>query len=598
MAFTRKQMVELALKYKGAVRGSAKHKDLVDTFNKLKPHGEVGNYKCAWCAISVTAWFLKGGWTMKNMAMSYNCGTLISDAKKLGIWVENDAYVPKIGDVIIYYWSDSGKGDCKSGASHVGMVISVSGNKFTVIEGNKGSGVVGTRDMSVNGRYIRGFITPRYVGEESLKTDYRPTTPFNGSLPTKNVSYGDTGSDVKKVQQFLNWAVNAKLETDAQCGALTVMAISIFEATYSVPNADGCFGAGCREAANKLIAEHANTVPITVETKTETTEKKSTSAVKLTVDGIGGAKTIKAMQRFFDSPMDGVLSGQKKTLKKYYPSIQSVEYGKHGSICIFNMQRWLGIEEDGIWGKSTSKALQKKLGVTADGIFGEKSVRALQKYLNANEKAVYPRLTVESPTPVKTEKKSVYNVIDVSNWQGSINWKAVKNAGIDGAIIRYADGDTLDSRFDKNMREAIAAGLHVGCYIYSRAKTKAAAEKEATRLFNAVKKYKYDMPMYIDLEAKELTKVANTVAASFISKMDELGGWAGVYANLNWFNNYLQTTIKKYSDRPLWLAQYNSKITHKTPSLFGIWQYTSKGKINGISGRVDRDKCYVAYWDK
>lgn len=477
MAYTRKQMVELALRYKGATTGSAKHKDLVNTFNKVKPHGEVGNYRCAWCAITVTAWFLKGGWTQSNMAMSYNCGTLISDAKRLGIWIENDAYVPKIGDVIIYYWSDSGRGDCTSGASHVGMVISVSGNKFIVLEGNKGSGVCGTRELHVNERYIRGFITPRYSGNDSLKTKYKPSTPFSGSLPSKNVAYGDSGSDAKKVQKFLNWAIDAKLDVDGECGSKTVLAIQIFEATYSVPNADGVFGVGCRNAANKLISQYEDKTQTATESKTETNKETKTETKK-------------------------------------------------------------------------------------------------------------------------TVKKDVYNVIDVSSWQGKIDWKKVKADGIDGAIIRYADGNILDSCFDQNMKGAVAAGLHVGCYIYSRATSKAKAEKEAERLYKVVKKYSYDMPMYIDLEAKAVASHANTVASAFISKMDQLKGWAGIYANLSWFNNYLAKSARKYSDRPLWLAQYNNKITHKTPSLFGMWQYTSSGKVNGINGKVDRDKCYVAYWDK
>lgn len=192
----------------------------------------------------------------------------------------------------------------------------------------------------------------------------------------------------------------------------------------------------------------------------------------------------------------------------------------------------------------------------------------------------------------------VYNFIDVSEWQGKIDWKKVKADGIDGAIIRYADGSYLDKKFDYNMKNAIAAGLHVGCYIFSRAKDKDGAEKEATRLFKAASKYKFDMPLYIDLEDNKLRNYADTVAAAFLDKMKALGAIGGVYANLNWWNNYLKKTAKNYSSNPFWIAQYYTKVTHKTPSLFGMWQYTSSGRINGISGRVDRDRCYIAYWDK
>ena len=138
---TRAEVVKIAKKYIGAKQGSKKHKDLVNTFNKVRPHGEVGNYTCAWCAIAYTAFLIKAGMTRKQAPMSYNCGRLIEDAKALGIWVENDAYVPKKGDGIIYYWNDSGKGDCRSGASHVGTVEKVNKKKrtITVIEGNKGT---------------------------------------------------------------------------------------------------------------------------------------------------------------------------------------------------------------------------------------------------------------------------------------------------------------------------------------------------------------------------------------------------------------------------------------------------------------------------
>lgn len=169
---TRAEVVKIAKKYIGAKQGSKKHKDLVNTFNRVRPHGEVGNYTCAWCAIAYTAFLIKADMTRKQAPMSYNCDRLIEDAKALGIWVENDAYVPKKGDGIIYYWNDSGKGDCRSGASHVGTVEKVNKKKrtITVIEGNKGTThACGRRVISINGRYIRGFIVPKF-DSESTKT--------------------------------------------------------------------------------------------------------------------------------------------------------------------------------------------------------------------------------------------------------------------------------------------------------------------------------------------------------------------------------------------------------------------------------------------
>lgn len=129
----------------------------------------------------------------------------------------------------------------------------------------------------------------------------------------------------------------------------------------------------------------------------ETTTPKpsgTTSDGKLIIDGVGGAATVKAMQRFFGTSQDGVISGQTKAQSKYYPSLTAVEYGKGGSPCIKNLQRWVGATQDGIIGANTVKAWQKKLGVSADGIFGVNSMTAWQKYLNTNDKAVYPVETI------------------------------------------------------------------------------------------------------------------------------------------------------------------------------------------------------------
>lgn len=305
---------------------------------------------------------------------------------------------------------------------------------------------------------------------------------------------------------------------------------------------------------------------------------------KLICDGVGGAATVKEMQRFFGTTQDGVISGQNKAQSKYYPALKAVEYGKGGSPCVKNLQKWVGTTQDGIIGEKTVKAWQKKIGVASDGIFGANSMRAWQEYLNEHDKAVYPK------------EDDFYKVIDVSDHQKQIDWSKVKADGIVGAIIRYADGDTLDVRFEENIKGATAVGLHIGAYIYSRAKTKAQAEKEAERLFNACKPYTLDMPLYIDLEAKGLEEYANTVAQAFLIKMKSLGGRGGVYANLNWWDNYLADTAKNYSSNPFWIAQYNDTMDYKPADRMGMWQYTSSGKVDGIKGDVDRDKCYTAYW--
>ena len=312
----------------------------------------------------------------------------------------------------------------------------------------------------------------------------------------------------------------------------------------------------------------------------------------LNIDGAGGTCTVRAMQRFFGTVQDGVISGQNKTQSKYYPALLAVEYGTGGSACVRKLQKWTGVAQDGIIGEKTIKAWQKKIGVTVDGIFGTNSMKAWQKYLNSHDKATY-----DGPDPdTDTDKKPTYKVIDVSDWQGSIDWGKVKADGVVGAIIRYADGDVLDKRFKENMEKAKAAGIHIGSYIFSRAKTKAEAESEAARLYNACKPYDPDMPLYIDLEAKGLEKYADEVAIAFLKKMKALGGRPGVYANYNWWTNYLKKTASEYSNNAFWIAQYNKTMDYKPASRMGMWQYTSSGSVKGISGHVDLDHCYIEYW--
>lgn len=321
----------------------------------------------------------------------------------------------------------------------------------------------------------------------------------------------------------------------------------------------------------------------------------------LVIDGLGGGLTVMALQKFLSKFEDGVISGQYKSQQKYRKALTAVENGGGGSATVTALQRWLSIAADGYWGPDTSKSLQKKLvaegfSVGPDGCdsyFGTDSMKALQRFLN------WQIWHIDPPSPTPTPTKG-YKFIDVSSHQGSIDWAKVKADGVVGAIIRYADDDLLDNRFDENMKGAKAAGLHVGTYIYSRAKTKAEAEDYAVRLYNASKPYDCDMPLYIDLEQKGCEASADTVAIAFLAKMDKLGCTKrGVYANLNWWNNYLKKTRTDYRSNAFWVAQWESDKCDFTPeSDVGLWQYSSKGSVNGISGVVDMDICYIAYWER
>lgn len=130
---------------------------------------------------------------------------------------------------------------------------------------------------------------------------------------------------------------------------------------------------------------------------------KISPAPKLKVDGKGGANTVRAMQRFFGTPSDGVLSGQNRTLiSKYCPALTAVEYGKGGSVCVKKLQKWVGVKQDGVIGQKTVKAWQKKIGVSQDGVFSTHSMKTWQKYLNEHDKATYPKAPSKPATPAVT----------------------------------------------------------------------------------------------------------------------------------------------------------------------------------------------------
>lgn len=324
----------------------------------------------------------------------------------------------------------------------------------------------------------------------------------------------------------------------------------------------------------------------------------------LVIDGGGGGLTVMAFQRFLKVFEDGMISGQYANQQKYRRALFAVENGGGGSRTIVAAQRWLGITADGYWGHDTSLAMQKRLVAEGydvgsdgcDGFFGADSMKALQMFLNWKLWGVNP----PSPKPEPPKPEKGYKMIDVSEHQKNIDWQKVKAEGIVGVIIRYAEDDYLDPRFHEYMRGAKAAGLHVGAYIYSWAKTKAEAENYAVQLYNACKPYNCDLPLYIDLEKKGYEKYADDTAIAFLVKLDKLGcKKRGVYANLNWWDNYLTKTRRDYNSNAFWVAQYNDVCQFKPKSDVGIWQYTSQGKVNGIGGNwVDMDICYIEYWKR
>ena len=181
-------------------------------------------------------------------------------------------------------------------------------------------------------------------------------------------------------------------------------------------------------------------------------------------------------------------------------------------------------------------------------------------------------------------------LIDVSEHQGKINWEKVKPQ-IDGAILRCGYGMDIekqdDAYFKRNADECTRLGIPFGVYLYSYADNNEKAKSEAAHVLRLIKDYKLSYPVYLDLEEDGTQKGAVERANIFGDIIEKAGYWCGVYANLNWWNNYLKG-LERFTK---WVAQYNKTCDYKGVHL-DIWQYSSKGKVDGIGGNVDMNECY------
>ena len=193
--------------------------------------------------------------------------------------------------------------------------------------------------------------------------------------------------------------------------------------------------------------------------------------------------------------------------------------------------------------------------------------------------------------------------IDVSKWNGTIDWTAVKNSGVNYVIIRcgYRGSSTgalvEDPKFKANIQGANAAGLKVGVYFFSQAINKAEAVEEASMTIELIKKYKISYPVFLDVEGSNgrgdrIDKATRTdVIKAYCETVQNAGYTAGVYANKSWLNNKIDAgQLGKYK---IWLAQYAATPTYT--GRYDMWQYKSTGKISGISGNVDLNISYLGY---
>lgn len=188
--------------------------------------------------------------------------------------------------------------------------------------------------------------------------------------------------------------------------------------------------------------------------------------------------------------------------------------------------------------------------------------------------------------------------IDVSKWQGNIDWNRVKASGVDFAILRAGYGSVSsqkDVTFEDNYQNAKAAGIPVGAYHYSYAKDVAGAKREAQTFLEWIKGKQFEYPVVFDIEESATYNLGrNTVSEiikTFCSIVEAAGYYVSVYTNKNWLDHVVSDEVKSKYDT--WLAQWTSTPSYIGP--YGMWQYTSSGVVDGISGRVDMDIAYKNY---
>lgn len=193
--------------------------------------------------------------------------------------------------------------------------------------------------------------------------------------------------------------------------------------------------------------------------------------------------------------------------------------------------------------------------------------------------------------------------IDVSKWQGQIDFNAVKKSGIDFVIINAGYGKSVfqkDPCFEQNYTRAKAAGLKVGAYWFSYAMTPDEALQEARTFAEVIKEKQFDFPVFYDLENDPKSSYfpfttgkenCSEMVKAFCLEMEKLGYFVGLYIS----RSPLQTHIsKEVAERfALWLAEYGEKLNYK--GNYGIWQHSSTGRVVGVIGDVDLDRAVIDY---
>lgn len=239
---------------------------------------------------------------------------------------------------------------------------------------------------------------------------------------------------------------------------------------------------------------------------------------------------------------------------------------------------------------TTSAATQT--GINVFGIY-----EAYQEYKN-------PTTTSVTTTTTTTTTTRISIGIDVSKHQGDITWTSVKQSNVDFAIIRSGYGKFVkqeDPKFRTNIEQAQKLGIPCGTYWYSYAMSVEEAYQEAEACYQVIKNYKFEYPVFFDIEeAKQRdnlsTAEVSMIIEAFCSTLESKGYYVGIYSNASFLNTKVyEHTRNRYQ---VWVAHYTNKPKPDYNMPYGMWQFTSKGRVNGITehnGDVDTSYCYRDY---
>ncbi len=187
------------------------------------------------------------------------------------------------------------------------------------------------------------------------------------------------------------------------------------------------------------------------------------------------------------------------------------------------------------------------------------------------------------------------NGIDVSKWQGDIDWARVRESGVGFAMIKATQGLKPDPKFRQNALGALNAGLHAGAYVYSKAVSADAARREAQAALELIGDIGLDYPVALDFESSHFGSMTEVergdIITAFLGVIERAGFCPMLYSNRDWFKNLIPAAVR--DEYPVWLASWRKKKPSPGFDL-AMWQ-RGKGDVPGIEGKVDLDICYSAF---